>query len=258
MVKSRLVPPHRDCLQIGRHLAEARAGKDVIQAVEDRVDSGELIEHGNGNRQEQREPVPSGEQSLLGLLLFQLGGCVHRVQLGVDVLLADRFEDGACFLGASFAREPARTPRNLKQHQEEECRGHGRNAQLPTPLVCTPLQRKTDRVVGKIRQQDSSHHVELEETHQTAAPSGWSDLGDVHRPQDGRTADREPADEAKEDEDVTSWWRRHNRAPRRGKGSPSHASCHGVRSGLRECWPVTPQLRSTGRDGDGQAPASGG
>src|SRR5437773_6849042 len=47
-----------DGLQVARDLAEPCTFEDEVQVVENRVDSGKLVEHGDGNCQENRCAVP--------------------------------------------------------------------------------------------------------------------------------------------------------------------------------------------------------
>ncbi len=66
-----------------------------------------------------------------------------------------------------------------------------------------------DDGVRYIGEQDADDDVDLKESDEAAAPFGGRNFGDVHGAEDGRSADAEAADEAKEDE----------RRPAPGKGA---------------------------------------
>src|ERR1035441_4575789 len=55
---------HRDRLQIARDLVESRHGENVIQVIQDGVDSGELVEGRDGDGEIDRKPVFALEERL--------------------------------------------------------------------------------------------------------------------------------------------------------------------------------------------------
>ena len=111
-------------MQISRHLAETRQSENVVQVIQDRVNSRQLVEHGDGNRKEQRKPIARGEQMLLSVLSLELYGSEDGSQLSVDILLPDACQHLARFFFTAFLGQPTRATWNLEQHQEEQ---HGGN-----------------------------------------------------------------------------------------------------------------------------------
>ena len=72
----------------------------------------------------------------------------------------------------------SRATGNVKEHDEEEGRGDGGDAELPAPFGIAQRERADD-VIGEVRYQDSEDDAELEEPHQPASPPGRRDLGNV-------------------------------------------------------------------------------
>ena len=191
----------RHRLQVARHFAETGAGENVVQVVENGVDAGKLVEHGERNRQQNRQPVLARKQALAGMPVLGVDGGDDFSQLAFHVLRADGGQRLARFRHAALLRQPARAARNAEQHHQEQQGGEGGHAQLPAPFEAT--QRKpSQQVVGQIGQQYPRHHVELEEAHQAPAPFGGRNFGDVHGPQHRGAADAQTADEAEEEQRI--------------------------------------------------------
>ena len=145
------------------------------------------------------QPVFGGEQRLVGAAVFGVDGVPYFLQVLFVVGVAGRFEDLAGFGDALLLDQPARAAGDGEEHEEEEAGGDGGDTELPTPFDAAEMLQRDD-VIGEIGGEDSEDDVELEESHQAAAPFGGSDFGDVHGAKDGRAADAEAADEAESDE----------------------------------------------------------
>ena len=61
--------------------------EDVVEVVENGINTRELIEHADGHSQEDREPVFPGEQGLIGSVL-QINGLHNVLQFLFKILFA--------------------------------------------------------------------------------------------------------------------------------------------------------------------------
>src|SRR5258708_11161152 len=120
-------------LQVGRNLAEACLGKYLIQIVENGVDSGKLVEHGNGNCQKYGETVFSVEQRIPGVMLSVNRGN-DVLQLLLVVHFAGDAQNFAGFVDVAVFRQPTRAARNAEQHHEEKVGWQRGDTELPAPF----------------------------------------------------------------------------------------------------------------------------
>ena len=146
-------------------------------------------------------------------------GADDLLQAPAVVLLAGQPQHFSRFLHAALLRQPARAARNGEQHQQEK-----RRREAPRRPVSSAIRgaqvASADEIIRKIRQQNAEDDVELEEAHQPPAPFRGRDFGDVHRPQHGRSADAQSADEPEQRPANTSSRRRRSRARRSGRARP--------------------------------------
>src|SRR5690242_3070682 len=189
-----------DSLKVRGDLAEACAGKDVVEVVEDGVDAGKLVEHADGDGEENRQAVFPREQMIFGDVVG-VDRCNNVLQLPFIVFLARELEDLAGYLNALLLDQPAWAARNTKEHDEENCGGDSGNAQLPAPLGGAG-NGKSYEVIGQVCKENAKDNVELKKTDQAAASLGRRNLSDVHGTEDGSTPDTEAADKAKKNERV--------------------------------------------------------
>ncbi len=94
------------------------------------------------------------------------------------------------------------------KRQEEEDSGQDGDTEFPAPLF-GPETKRADDVVGQVGDQDSGHDIELKEADQSSALGGGRDFRDVHRADDGGSADGQPTDKAEP----------HERRPVPGEGA---------------------------------------
>ena len=187
-----------DGLKVRRDFVEASIGEDRVQVIENGVDPGELVEHADGDSQENWQAVLRVPQRIV-LVMLGVDGGDDFLKFGFVILFADEAKNISSFVNAAFLGEPARTARNAKKHGQEEDGRQSRDAELPAPFGGSKL-KSSDDVVREIGEKDSEDDVELEKADEAAAPLRGRNFGDVHRAQDGRTADAEAADEAKNHE----------------------------------------------------------
>jgi hypothetical protein len=92
-------------------------------------------------------------RELLELLFVSLGtALLIRIGRGFVILFVDfakfgfgvrgphHFEHVQCLIGLVLGDKPARAARDAVQHDEEQNRGDGRNAELPTPLLVAKVE----------------------------------------------------------------------------------------------------------------------
>src|SRR5207245_654036 len=125
-----------DGLQVAGNLAESRVLEDSVQIVQDGVDSGELVEHSNGNRQEDGNAVFRGEERIARDVLG-VDGLYDFLELLFEILFSRLAKHSSGFVDSPLLDQPAWTFRNSQKHQEKEHRGRGRNTELPPPLRST-------------------------------------------------------------------------------------------------------------------------
>src|ERR1700683_14309 len=101
-------------LQVAGNLAEARGDKDVVDVVEDGVDAGELVEHADGNGEENREAIVPGEKGV-ARGMFGVDGLDDVLQFFFVIFLTDGAQDFAGFLDAFLLDQPAGAARNPEQ-----------------------------------------------------------------------------------------------------------------------------------------------
>lgn len=76
---------HDDGLHVAGHGAEAGVAEDVVEVVEDCVDSGELVEEADGNCEEDEPGVAALEEGVLGEAAFGADGFGDGVDFGAGV-----------------------------------------------------------------------------------------------------------------------------------------------------------------------------
>src|SRR5690348_7236311 len=190
-------------LQAGGGLAVAGVGKNVVQVIKDGVDAGKLIEHADGNGQEDGQLEFAREQRLLSLALLEVNGFDDLLQVLFVVLIAQGAQDGTRLLDPALLNQPARAARNAKQQEEENDGGNGGDAEHPAPAGRSEL-RQADQVVRKIRQQNAEDHAELEEANQAAAQPSGRDFRNIHGAEHRGAANAQAADEAERHQSVPS------------------------------------------------------
>src|ERR1019366_8485610 len=198
---------HRDRLQIAGDLVESRHGENVIQVIQDGVDSGELVEGRDGEGEIDREPVFALEERLGVRRVSNMHGGNNLVEFALGIVGPQLLQHLARLGNAILGNQPTRTSWNAEQHDQEQDGGSGGDTELPAPFVHAKAGQP-DQVIAEISNQDSDHDVDLERAHQQPSPARGSDLGDIHRPQPRRAANAQSADEA---EDQQRW-----PAPRKG------------------------------------------
>src|SRR6266403_2576256 len=189
------------CLQVARELAEAGGGKNVVQVVEDGIDAGELVEHADGDGQENGVAVFAAEEGLILLQAFQMDGANDFLQLGFRIVCAHFLQDLARFVHAPFGDQPARTWRDAKEHDQKQDGGQRSHAKWPAPFGRTETLAR-DYEIREISQQDADDDVDLKHADQAAANSCRSELRDVHGTEDGGAADAEPAEKSREKQNL--------------------------------------------------------
>src|SRR5882762_5417942 len=117
-------------LQVARELAESRGGKNVVQVVEDGIDAGELVEHANGDGQENGVAVFAAKKRLILLQAFEMDGADDFLQLGFRIVCAHFLQDLARFVYAPFGNQPARTWGDAEEHDQKQNGRQGGDAKL--------------------------------------------------------------------------------------------------------------------------------
>ena len=109
-----------DGLLIARNLAEAGSGEDVIQVIEDGVDTGQLIERADGDGQKERIAVLPSKDRLVGrgVFLGQRGANVGQFALWIR--LAHQLQYCQGLVVAVPGGGPARATRAAR-NAEEQC-----------------------------------------------------------------------------------------------------------------------------------------
>src|SRR5262249_33946013 len=57
-----------DSLQVCRDFAEAGLRKNLVEVVQNGVDTGELVEHGDGDGEKDRKGIPAAEEGFAGVM----------------------------------------------------------------------------------------------------------------------------------------------------------------------------------------------
>jgi hypothetical protein len=194
--------PDADRLQERRLGTQSGHLEDARREVEDRVDSGELVEEGDEKREKDgraqpHRPEPSRRVAAEGRLR-------NLVRLACEGVLRppgmNQAEDRE-------ARGPIQLPANqppgaLWDDETESCvqqGGERRDAEHPTPRVVADAGEPG---VGEECDQDAEDNVELEHAGETSTLLGRRNLRDVERRNDGRDPDAEPTDESRDDERI--------------------------------------------------------
>src|SRR6267142_137853 len=185
------------CMQVARELAETRGGENVVQVVEDGIDAGELVEHANGDGQENGVAVFAAKKRLILLQAFEMDGADDFLQLGFRIVCAHFLQDLARFVYAPFGDQPARTWRDAEQHDQKQDGGERSHAKLPAPLGRTETLAR-DYEVRQISEQDADDDVDLKHADQAAADSCRSEFRDVNGTEDGGAADAETSEKSRE------------------------------------------------------------
>ena len=187
-------------------LAQAAHLENARREVEHRVDTGELIEEGDQDREEDRNaqtPGPElGGDCLLGMCrrhqFIRVG-----LELGLRKIRFNQFQHlEAGPTVALAANQPARAFGNAETHSRVNDRGNGRDTQHPAPGVLAP--HPGDHRIGKEGDDDAENNVELEHARQPPAIGRRRNLGNVKRSGDRRDANAESADKAGGDEHAHS------------------------------------------------------
>src|SRR5207253_10893004 len=106
-------------LQVARDLAEAGERKDAVQIVQDGVDPGELIEHSDGDGQENGDAVFCGEERV-ALDVLRVDGLYDFSQLLVRIFFTGQAKHVPGFVRSSLLDQPARALGYSKKHRQEK------------------------------------------------------------------------------------------------------------------------------------------
>ena len=187
----------------GRVVVGTRLLHDLGGVVQDRVDAGELVEHGDEERQGDDLEVAAREELAQGGLRPGGGELVaDLLDLFVGLLdgVAEATADGDRFLLVAFGHEPAWRFGNRHQEHEEQHRRDDHHAEHPTPRDLRVVDDLSDDVVRQIGHEDAEDDVELDEADEAAADPRWGDFRCVDRRAHRRQADADAADEAEDHE----------------------------------------------------------
>ena len=106
--------------------------------------------------------------------------CVDRIndllQFLFVILFAGHSQNFTRFINPLFLHEPARTAWNAKKHEQKKQRWQCRNSQFESPLQGAQSSQ-SQQIVGKIREKNSEHDIELKKTDQTSPPFRRREFG---------------------------------------------------------------------------------
>ena len=124
----------QDGLLVAGELGEAGGGKNVVRVIEDGVDAGELVEHADGDGEENGQAVFALEKGLGLLRALEMDGVDDFVELGfADSGMPIISRTRAGLVNAILRDQPARAARDAEEQDGEEERGEGGDAELPAP-----------------------------------------------------------------------------------------------------------------------------
>src|SRR5882762_4492979 len=189
------------CLQVAREFVESRGGKNVVQIIKDGIDAGELVEHADGDGQENWESVLAAKERLILLQAFEMDGADDFLQLGFRIVCAHFLQDLARFVYAPFGDQPARTWRDAEEHDQKQDGRQRGDAKLPAPVGGTETLAR-DYEIREISQQDADDDVDLKHADQAAADSRRGEFRDVNGTKDRGAADAETSKKSREKQDL--------------------------------------------------------
>ena len=122
-------------LLVAGERGEAGESEDIVGVVKNGVDAGELIEHADGDGQENRQAVLALEERLGFGDALEMDGVDDFFELSLGVGGAHHLQNLAGFVNAILSDEPARAARDSKEKKREERGRNGGDAELPAPCV---------------------------------------------------------------------------------------------------------------------------
>jgi hypothetical protein len=168
-----LIAPLTTLARKRRGVAESRTLEQGGRVVDDRVDPGDLLEHG------QQDPHHQQRADLWGEEFAHTGPApaepTHLGDLGLDVTgLADPAEHGPGFVFPAPGDEPCRAFL-LEQHAGEQQDGRDRGQTEHQP----PVLAGREPVVDQVRDQDPAGDGQLVEADKPTAEPGRHHLADI-------------------------------------------------------------------------------
>ena len=109
----------RHRLQVAGDLAESGLREDIVQVIQNRVDSGKLVEHPDRNRQENRQPVLPGKQRLRAVAVLERRSTRRCPAVRCSTFSSPiELQHAARLRHSALLHQPARAARNAEQHQQ--------------------------------------------------------------------------------------------------------------------------------------------
>ena len=198
-MKIRLVAPMATACRSEDTLLKPARGENVVEVIEDRVDAGELVEHADGDGQENREAVFPGEERVDSYSCSSVQWRRQFPEFRFVIFLAGDAEDVAGFFDTFLVFSTSqRGLRGMVKSSRKKSKAGV--AAMPNfqRHSAPPRVEFADEVIREVGEEDSENDVELKKADQAAAPFCGSHFGDVHGAEDGRAADAQAADEAKD------------------------------------------------------------
>src|SRR6202041_4204125 len=97
--------------------------------------------------------------------VFRVNGLDNFLQVFLVVLISGEAQNFSGLGHPLLLYQPARAARNSKQQQTEQRRRKSGDSELPAPLCIHAEMLSSHQEIREIGQQNSSDHVELEDSH---------------------------------------------------------------------------------------------
>ncbi len=178
-VASTLTPPmaHVVAAAWSAGVEKPAAREDSVGVVDDRIDPGDLLEHGEAQGDRQGSPHARGEHLFPGRGVVGVEHPLGVVELGVDVFLAaDSAQCGGSVFSAADLHVPARcVPHRPHRDRQQHRRNRGNTKHQP------PAVGVRQRLIHKVRDEDADGDRELVRGHEPTTEVGGSGLGCIER-----------------------------------------------------------------------------